>query len=309
MSPSTSLRRRAFVAGAASALAGCTGVSGISDGGDRPVTLSITAPPADDDPYAIRIARSLSQHLERVGVSTSIVPMATRELLESVLVNHDFELFVGRYPGRHDPDFLRPLVHSRWGPAAGWQNPYGFAADRVDDLLAEQRTLTGGDRFDAVSDLQRALIRTSPFAVVAHPDVVHAVRSDRFATWPSAGIQSAGDFLAIRPDESHSGPLRIAITDARPTINRNPLSVKFRYRGLLCGLLYEPLGRWREGQFVSRLATERRWSTDEDGSRVRITLPDATWHDGEPVTADDVAFTYRFVADTALGATDTPVPA
>ncbi|PHQ37459.1 ABC transporter substrate-binding protein, partial [Halorubrum persicum] len=32
------------------------------------------------------------------------------------------------------------------------------------------------------------------------------------------------------------------------------------------------------------------------------------WHDGEPVTADDVAFTYEFLRDTAMGTADSPVP-
>lgn len=311
-SPSTSrtLHRRAFVVGAASALAGCTGVGGVTDDdGAQPVTLSIKVPPADDDPYAVRIARSLSENLERVGVRTDIVPMTTRELLGSVLVDHEFELFVGRHPGHHDPDFLRPLVHSSKDGAGGWQNPYGFADDEIDALLDEQRYLTDAARLETVRDLQRGLIRTAPFAVVAHPDVVHAIRSNRFDNWPPAGLETAADFLRIRPAADHDGTLRIAITDARPTINRNPLSVEFRYRGLLRGLLYEPLGRWQGDRFVPRLAKEWAWSTGEDGSDVTIFLRDATWHDGEPVTADDVAFTYQFVSDTALGDAENPVPA
>ncbi|WP_290812181.1 ABC transporter substrate-binding protein [Halovivax sp.] len=45
------------------------------------------------------------------------------------------------------------------------------------------------------------------------------------------------------------------------------------------------------------------------GKWATVRLRSATWHDGEPLTAADVAFTYRFLADTTLGKTDVPSPA
>ena len=38
-------------------------------------------------------------------------------------------------------------------------------------------------------------------------------------------------------------------------------------------------------------------------------LRSGEWHDGRPITADDVAFTVRFLSDTSLGDDDIPVPA
>lgn len=57
---------------------------------------------------------------------------------------------------------------------------------------------------------------------------------------------------------------------------------------------------WQDstGDFIPWLASE--WSASDDGTEWRFTLNDnAMWHDGEPVTADDVVFTYQYVTDGA----------
>ncbi|MFW5938253.1 MAG: ABC transporter substrate-binding protein, partial [Halanaeroarchaeum sp.] len=156
----------------------------------------------------------------------------------------------------------------------------------------------------------QALDDASPMTPIAYPDVVHAVRTDRFEDWPSNGIQAPRDLLGLRAvEESGVETLRLAITDDRPTRNRNPLSVTFRNQGLVTGLLYEPLARWSNGGIEPRLARNWEWQDRDGGSRLTLSLVDARWHDDEPVTPEDVAFTYRFVADTSLGAADEPVPA
>lgn len=57
------------------------------------------------------------------------------------------------------------------------------------------------------------------------------------------------------------------------------------------------------GVLQSELATEQVTATfDDDGWRVRVPLrDDLRWSDGSPVTADDVAFTFRTVRNLSLG--------
>lgn len=304
--------RRGFVAGVAASLAGCTGSRGATSGRDDEdqVTLSIKTTPADADPYAIRIARALSEHLEAVGIATEIVPMATAELLESVLVDHDFDVYVARHPGNRDPDFVRSLFHSQYVDDPGWRNPFGFDDAAVDAALEAQTEQRGTARADTIRELVRALADAGPMTAIAHPDVVHAVRTDRIADWPADGLQGADDLLGLRGAAgAELETVSLAITDARPTRNRNPLAVTFRNRGLVTGLLYESLARWSDGGLDPRLARDWEWTEQPSGSHLALSLADARWHDGEPVTPSDVAFTYRFVADTSLGAADDPVPA
>ena len=52
----------------------------------------------------------------------------------------------------------------------------------------------------------------------------------------------------------------------------------------------------KAGKYVPALASD--WRVSEDGRTVRFVLrEDVLWHDGEPFTADDVAYTYGLMQD------------
>ena len=71
------------------------------------VSMGIRAVPADADPYAFRIARSLAEWFQAAGIDASVEPLSEEQLLRSVLLDHDFEVFVGQLsPGVQDPDGL-----------------------------------------------------------------------------------------------------------------------------------------------------------------------------------------------------------
>jgi len=288
------------------------------------VSVRIKTVPADNDEVAVRIARHLAGHLEEVGVQARVVPMAEDELLRDVLINHDFDMYVATHSGVEDPDVLRPFTHSKFAGEPGWQNPFGFTDLGVDDLLESQRRLGGQSRTEAVEGLQHELARQQPFTVVAIPDDIWAVRGDRFVGWDSYGLGTPLTYLALRrdgdsptedeqtPDDGPlpTGTLEVTITDDRLTKNSNPIAVEFRSRGTFMGLLYDPLVRRYEVRTDPWLAEELTWSSERGNRRVVAKLREnATWHDGEPVTAQDVAFTYRFLVDTSLGGLESPVPA
>lgn len=65
------------------------------------------------------------------------------------------------------------------------------------------------------------------------------------------------------------------------------------------GLAFDTL-LWEDstGEPIPWLATD--WEVSDDGLEWTFTLhEDATWHDGEPVTADDVAFTHTYMTEGA----------
>ncbi|EMA60789.1 extracellular solute-binding protein family 5 [Halorubrum lipolyticum DSM 21995] len=93
--------------------------------------------------------------------------------------------------------------------------------------------------------------------------------------------------------------------DERITQNWNPIAAEYRRYGTFTSLLYDRLALIDDGEVVPWLAAD--WER-VGGSEIEISLREADWHDGEPVTAEDVAFTYEFLRDTAMGTTDSPVP-
>lgn len=68
----------------------------------------------------------------------------------------------------------------------------------------------------------------------------------------------------------------------------------------LVSLIFDGLTRYDEmGKLVPALAKD--WAVSEDGLTIHFTLRQGvTWHDGQPVTAADVVFTYRLLQDEAF---------
>jgi len=316
--------RRAILAGfgsAASALgAGCLRRARNLAGWQSPrqVQLRIKTLPVDADPYALKLARTVAGWFRAAGIDVSVVPMADQELSRQTLLRNDFELFVMRLPSRfREPDALYALLHSRFADAPGWQNPFGYANLDVDDLLETQRRTDGDRRRAALTQLQTTVARTQPFTILTVPDDVRAVRSTRFTNWRAVDLDAPLGYLTLerRSETDESGgdsTLRVAVTDRRATENLNPLSVEYRRDGVLTGLLYDPLAREIDGELVPWLADAWTFSAERQPV-ARVTLREGvTWHDGESLTPEDVAFTYALLADTTLGAdadgTDAPVP-
>lgn len=320
MSDSSSLltaRRRGFVgalaAGAAAGTGGCLRRARSIAGWQsrEQVSLQIKTLPADADPYALWIARSVAGWFGDAGIDVSVVPMAKEELLRQVLLNNDFDVFVTTLPTqRRTPDSLYALLHSRFAETSGWQNPFGFADFDVDDLLDTQRRETGARRRTALADLQRSLARSQPFTVVAFPDDIRTARIGAYRNWQTVDLRTPQGYLNLERNAREEGAdtvLRIASTDGRPTENLNPLAVEHRREGLLTGLLYDALGIEVGGERVPWLAAS--WEFERAGGRPRATVrlrEDVRWHDGEALTAEDVAFTYALLADTTMGDSTEP---
>ncbi len=313
MNAGPSRRRRAVLAGAAGAIAatsGCVGEIRNLVGRSRTSQLSLTIAtlPAGDDPYAVRIANRLADNLQAAGIETLVDAIRPDVLLRDILVNHDFDLYVARYPSQGDPDEIRSMLYSAYAEEAGWQNPFGFSNLSFDELLDEQRIVEDERRIEVVHEIQREIVREQPFTVVCYPDHINAVRTDRFDRWPRGGLNAAVDYLQLDRVDSET-TLQLLLRNSRITRNRNPIAAEYRDQGYLIDLLYDSLLRFPPDAVapINWLAETVSWG---DGSTLSATiqLRETSWHDGEPVTADDVAFTYEFLRDSSLGEFDSPVP-
>ncbi|MEF8856140.1 MAG: ABC transporter substrate-binding protein [Haloplanus sp.] len=305
----------ALVSGATALTSGCLRRVRALNGWASPqqVQLRIKTLPADEDPYAVELARRVAEWFRTAGFGVSVVPMAEQELLRQTLLQHEFDLFVMRLPARfRNPDALVTLLHSRFADAAGWQNPFGYANLDVDELLETQRRATGDHRQDVLEQLQRSVARTQPFTLLTVPDDIRAARTSTYTNWRDVDLESPLGYLRLERRSGSGGEgestLRIVVADHRATMNLNPLSVEFRRNAVLTGLLYDPLGYEIGDEIQPWLADS--WEVIGEAPPVaRLDLHErARWHDGERLTASDVAFTYELLADTTMGSDDEDIP-
>ncbi len=267
------------------------------------LSVSIATVPADGDRESVQIANLLADNLEAVGIDASVNLLAEEEFLRAILVNHDFDLYVGQHPGGIDPDFLYETLHSVYADEPGWQNPFGFTSMTFDDLLERQRVLEGDRRREVIERIADSVAAEQPFVPVCVPDENRLVREDRFDDWDDHLATRLG-YLGLEPLDGDE-ELRGIITDVRPTQNLNPLSVEYRNRGTIVNFVYDSLGTVDGNEVRPWLAASWKWN----GSAATVTIrDDVQWHDGEPLTAADVRFTYRLLEDTSLGDSDVPAP-
>jgi peptide/nickel transport system substrate-binding protein len=315
MAPRISRRDALAGIGLAVGSAGCAGRARNLAGrdGSSQLVLEIRTTPADEDPHGIRIARALAENLTAVGVDARVETMNVADLHRTVLLNHDFDVYVGQYTEvlPFDPDELYGLIHSRFAAEPGWQNPFGFTDLETDEHLEAQRTSGGTDRRAVVTDLLTDVCEKQPFTVVAFPDALAATRTDRFVGWERGPPVSATGLLGMEYVDGGRADgepvvLRLVTTDGRISENWNPIAAEYRRYGTFTSILYDRLAVVDDGTAIPWLARGWEW---HDPETLAVELRSSTWHDGEPVTASDVAFTYAFLRDTSMGNAETPVPA
>lgn len=340
--PTSPTRRQLLAglsAGAATATAGCVRElrSAVNRRSDERLGLSIATVPADVDTESVQIARRIREWLDRAGIEVELDLYPPEEYYRTVLINHDFDLFVGPHPLIKDPDVLYEALHSRFGDEAGWQNPFGFTSMAFDDLLAEQRERNGEDRLEAIAEVLEAAAEEQPFVPICVPDEYRLVRSDRVNEWDATYPDGRAGVLGLTVEgDGSDSELGVAITDARPTENLNPLSAEYVYRDSFVDLVYDSLGTYGQNPappigvdtgddpggaddatdhsidnsgVQPWLAESWTWTDRGGTNEATISLREATFHDGERLTAQDVAFTFRLVADTSLGSGEVPSPA
>lgn len=120
-----------------------------------------------------------------------------------------------------------------------------------------------------------------------------------------AGILAGGMLTACSasgsPNATATAALSVGMPNGPQTENHNPFlstsaanSLGYRW------MIYEPLTMWNPAQPADPakpwLASDTKWTPDYKS--VTVTIRDnATWSDGQKLTADDVAFTYNLIKD------------
>lgn len=98
----------------------------------------------------------------------------------------------------------------------------------------------------------------------------------------------------------------LVIPSASCVANLNPLLESYKEGVIMLNPLYDPLYVIDVNE--TRYYLAESYEVSEDGTSVTLKLKDGLkWHDGEPITADDVIFTMDVNADTNNGAGNTNV--
>ena len=111
----------------------------------------------------------------------------------------------------------------------------------------------------------------------------------------TSAAESSADSSGGQPKQG--GSLRVGIVGGSAKDSLNPLVASTEPQMCYALQLFDSLTRWdEEYQLHNHLAEEISANADASVWTVHL-KPDLTWHDGKPVTADDVVFTYQTITD------------
>lgn len=121
------------------------------------------------------------------------------------------------------------------------------------------------------------------------------------------GVAMADSTLPYKPTKAGGGgPLKMLLWQA-PTL-LNPHFASGTKDQIASRIFFEPLAGWdKDGNLIPQLAAEvpskANGGLSADGKEVIWKIkPGVKWHDGKPLTADDVVFTWEYAADPATAA-------
>jgi peptide/nickel transport system substrate-binding protein len=292
--------RRQFLLGSAAATVAGMGAAG-AQSTHAPGAIvdkrALITSNAQFDPARPEIARLISQACQSLGWQCDANPMDYNQGIQKVVMEHDFEMFLvilAGQPIRIDPQvFIHGLHHSseirrgafNW---AGYKNP------RVDQLAEEQSQILDLEaRRKPVFEAQRLIFEDQPGTVIAYPQFTQAHRSDKIrGLVPQLG-EGIGSFWTDLSMEV-TWPDGYSRTGANTDVKfLNPLAANDVVEFAEIGAIYDRLYRIDpSGKPIPWAATGL---TIVDPTTIDVALRSGMkWHDGQPVTAEDVKFSFDY---------------
>ncbi|MCB1969245.1 MAG: hypothetical protein KDG54_02430 [Geminicoccaceae bacterium] len=298
MGPGRIQRRDFLLSGAAIGGMSALGVPRSARAAGGPVEApSLLTATAQFDPVRPEAARLISQAAKSIGFDIEATPEDYNQGIQKVIKEHDYDLFLVLLAGqsvRIDPDVFIHSVHHSSNYRPGGFNWTGYSNPRVDELAAAQQQEMDADRRrESVLEAQALIAADQPENVVVYPSMTNAYRSDRIANLTpqmGEGIGSLWTDVSMTVVEG-DGYVRTGAT--APLKNLNPIAANDSNEFKELRMIYDSLFQVDpEGKPVPWAAEGARVV---DPTTIEITLRDGMkWHDGEPVTAEDVKFSFDY---------------
>lgn len=297
------LLKRAGVVGGATILAGGFGALGpasaaAQDGGRRVRQMSVLVEPQANVPEQFETIQLSAQRLRDIGFDIEVAVMPWEQQSDTVWFDREsWDMtawqMVGR-PERLDPDeFIYNLFHS--STIEDGYNFVGYSNPAYDELAEAQRVEVDHEaRVELVYQLQEIIGADQPYMFAVYPHENYAFST---SVWDPAtvvdakgiGIKNYWTFVGAAPLSDQTD----MILNTQSSVQAmNPLYISGGADSWITELIWDRLMRIDADGLPQPYAAESVEWTDD--TTVLVTLrPDLMWHDGEPVTVEDVIFSFQ----------------
>ncbi|MCP4622090.1 MAG: twin-arginine translocation pathway signal protein [bacterium] len=262
-------------------------------------SMKLMTTTATFDPVRPESARLICQEFKRLGWDVDPLPIDYKQNVQKVIMEHDYDMWLVRFTGasiRIDPNvFIWQVHHSSQYKKGGYNWP-GFSNPEVDKLSDAQSVEMDVDkRRELVFKAQEIIHEQQPENVLVNAMMTNAYRSDRIKNLIEMMGEGIGSFWTdINMESTRSdGYVRTGYTSALK--NLNPIDVKDGKEFKELRMFYDRLFR------VAPDGQAKPWAAKSysipDSRTINITIREGMlFHDGQPVTAEDIKFTFEYHA-------------
>ncbi len=249
-------------------------------------------------PQAYQASQLIAQEWRKLGLDIDVKPLQRQAQTALIWYTRDkwdatMWRMVGR-PERADPDeFVYSLFHSSYADKGydfiGYKNP------EYDKLAEKQRTqLDKEARRKTIFEAQEIINRDQPYAFLVHPKYPLAFnkavfKEDTVVNQTGVGIRNIWTFVGIEPITAQKD----LIINSSEAINAtNPLYIGGAVDSWITDLIWDRVMR------IGPDGTPQPWAAESvtwaDDTTIDIKLrAGMKWHDGKPVTVEDVIFSFQ----------------
>ncbi len=261
--------------------------------------LELLTTTEDYDPVRYESAFMIQENLEELGIQVDVQPTEFSTLIETFYDEQDFEIAISGWSGRVDrldPQHFLGTLHSEQTDLGG-NNPGGYVNERIDELFEKQeQEFDPEQRREHVFEIQEIAVREQPKKVLFYRDEVPAYNAERFSGFePMAGEGIYTEWLPFDAEPLTEDDVLTVGTSQEPD-NINPLDSTTVWGWKFMRLYYDKLVRLTPDVEPEPWAAESIENIDDHTLEVVI-RDDMSFHDGEPVTVEDVKFSYDYYMD------------
>jgi len=262
--------------------------------------IELITRPQSIEPAEFQSAQIVALMWRKLGLDVEIKVMPWEQLLDAVWYNREnWDTTAWRMvarPERSDPDEVLFNMFNSSTMENGY-NFIGYSNPEYDRISAAQRTETDtAKRQELVKEAQATLAADQPNMMLAHPKVAQAFNK---TVWDPGtvvnasgiGISNYWTFTRIEPLGEEKD---IILSSSNNVVAVSPLYYGGPVDNWITELIYDRLVRvGPDGLPTPSAAESYEWKDDKT---IVVTLREGMkWHDGKPVTPEDVVYSYDVI--------------
>ncbi len=246
------------------------------------------------DPVRIRAAELLAKYAAEVGIKIHVRPVDLNYEIAKVQDEHDFDMYILGWTARNMPMYISSMVKISEDRPGG-NNAEGIRNETLDKLAHMlDSTVDPEKQKEILWKIQEILADQVPWVGIYTRYLTQVwVKNLKGLHKEYWGYASPMTWRTAYFEGQEGGTFIVILADDLKT--ENVLLEKTIYEDMVWDALYDTLV-YLDDNYSPKPWVAYKYEWSEDGKVWTFYLvQNATWHDGKPLTAEDVAFTFNYI--------------